>query len=264
MARALCNGYLNLQNVTLRSKGGDVFVVPHLRESVGFELLINGEYECDTRQFLLQSLSLGGTFVDVGANIGALTIPAARRVGSSGRVVVIEASPYVFGYLEENVRMNGISNVVSIGCAVHDHDEAEVSFWDAPTDHFGMGSLAPQFHPDATKIVARTLDGLLAKEAVDHVDVLKVDVEGFESSVFRGARRLLTGPRPPVVLFEFCDWAEARGVEAVGDAQEFLRDLGYQILRLSRQGSSGTPLENTLTEGFAMLIASRSERPLLC
>jgi FkbM family methyltransferase len=255
LARGLLGRFLDRTDVELRSRSGDVFLVPQLREPVAFELLIHGDYEPQTRRFILHHLPAGGTFVDVGANVGVFAVPAARHVGPAGRVLAVEASPRVFRYLEHNVHRNGVGNVTARACAAHDHDEESVAFWDAPADHFGMGSLAPQFHANPGGVPARTLDRLLAETGLDRADVLKVDVEGFEAEVFRGAKRLLTGPRPPVVLFEFCDWAEARGGK-LGAAQQVLRDYGYRLHRLG-----GPEVDGVLTSGFEMLVARRDGVP---
>jgi len=255
LARGLLGRFLDRADVELRSRSGDVFLVPQLREPVAFELLIHGDYEPQTRRFILSHLPPGGTFVDVGANVGVFTVPAARQVGPTGRVLAVEASPRVFRYLEHNLRQNAVGNVAARACAAHDHDAESVAFWDAPADHFGMGSLAPQFHADPGGVPSRTLDGLLAEVGWDRVDLMKVDVEGFEAQVFRGGRELLTGPRPPVVLFEFCDWAEARAGK-LGAAQEVLREYGYRLYRLA-----GPAVDGVLTSGFEMLVARRDSAP---
>jgi hypothetical protein len=66
------------REVGLRSRFGEIFCVPSLEESVAFHLLIDGVYESRTRRFLMESLQPGDTFLEVGANIGVLTMPAAR------------------------------------------------------------------------------------------------------------------------------------------------------------------------------------------
>jgi FkbM family methyltransferase len=163
----------------------------------------------------------------------------------------------VFPYLEHNVRRNGLENVRLRQCAVLDHDDTSVSFYEAPTQHFGMGALAPQFDGQPTPVPGRALDSLLEDEELAHADVVKVDVEGFEAAVFRGARRLLTSGRPPVIVFEFCDWAEKRVPGGrPGDAQRLLKDWGFRIVRLADL-EDGSPLSEPLTRGFETLVATR-------
>src|SRR5207249_3283100 len=92
LARAILGTYLQARDVYVHARYGCTFLVPSLSEPIGFYLLVDGAYEPMTAEFLLSHLTPGATFVDVGANIGVLTIPAARRVGPTGRVVAVEPS----------------------------------------------------------------------------------------------------------------------------------------------------------------------------
>ena len=78
--------------------------------------------------------------------------------------------------------------------------------------------------------MTQTLDHLLGGRMNERVDMIKVDVEGFEAAVFQGAEKILTGNKTPIVVFEFCDWAEARVPGAqIGAAQRALKEWGYRI-----------------------------------
>jgi FkbM family methyltransferase len=260
VARLLLRSCLQAQDVRLRDKYGCPIVVPSLREPIGFHLLIDGVYEVVSLEFTLSQLCAGSVFVDVGANIGVFSLPVAQKVGSRGCVLAIEPSPSVFPYLKWNITLNGLSNVRLRQCAAFDRDSETLPFYEAPADHFGMGALAAQFHSKPAPVPVQTLDRILDEEQIRRVNLLKVDVEGFEAAVFRGAEQLLTGDDPPLIIFEFCDWAEARVPGGkVGDAQRMLRDYGYRIWRLTdfiRGGSQ--PLADLLTKGYAMLVALRA------
>ena len=257
LARAALNNSLDTRDVQLRDQFGNLFFLPSLREPIAFHLLIDGVYEPETIDFVLNYLKPGLNFVDVGANVGAFTVPAAKKVSPSGRVLSIEPSPTIFSYLETNVRENGLSNVYLKQCAIFNQD-ANLPFYEAPTDHFGMGSLAPQFSSKPTAVAGKTLDHMLSEEGIEHVDLLKVDVEGFEFHVFQGARKLLTSEKPPLIVFELCDWAEARVLEGkVGDAQQVLKEWGYQIWSLSDFLRNKRSLSNIITKGSVMLVARK-------
>jgi FkbM family methyltransferase len=248
--------------VTVESLAGATFVVPHLAEPVGFHLLVDGQYEPETEDFILSRLSAGGVFVDAGANIGVFTVSAARQVGARGKVLAVEPSPAVFPYLVENIQLNHLQNVLPLRFALSDGTHDRVPFYAAPASHFGMGALAPQFHAEPCSVVTKPLDEVLADNALPFVSVLKVDVEGHELAVFRGARKLLETTPGPAIIFEFCDWAEMRFPHAQpGQAQEFLMRLGYRIWRLEGYGRGSRPLEAPLTSGSAILVAERASSP---
>ena len=258
LARAVLRGIQPRENVVVESSSGAKFAVPHLAEPVAFHLLVNGAYEPDTQNFILRNLSEGDVLIDVGANIGVFTVPAAQKVGPRGKVLAAEPSPAVFPYLAQNILMNGLDNVVALSVAASDQNRDGVPFYAAPSDHFGMGALAPQFHSEPQFVRTKTLDNIVAENAAQRIRVLKVDVEGHEIAVFRGAQDLLTSSQPPVIVFEFCDWAESRFPNVhPGMAQEFLMCLGYRICKLSEYRDGGPPLQAPLTTGSEMLVAER-------
>ncbi len=257
LARCLFWPFSDIQDVQVADKWGCEFVVPNLRSPIGFCLVTDGVYEPLTMQFLLRHLRDGSVFIDVGAAIGVFTIPMAKLVGERGCVLAIEPSPTVFPYLRRNAELNHLRNVRLKNCAAYDRNVDDVSFYEAPLDHFGMGSLAAQFHGQPVSVHAQTLDSILAEERIHHVDMIKVDVEGCEDIVFRGAKRLLTTTDAPIILFEFCDWAEARVPGArPGNAQAVLREYGYKIWRLPDfLGKRRGPSKEAITKGFEMLVA---------
>lgn len=259
LARRMLGSYLETQNAIIKGRDNISYVTPSLREPVGFYLLIDGVYEIQAIDFVLEQLKPSATFIDVGANIGVFTLPAARRLGRNGCVVAIEPSPRVFPYLEQNIALNEFKNVRLMRCAAANCDGETAPFYEAPVDKFGMGSLGAQFHNSPVPVLCRTLDHILNEQQIEKVDVMKVDVEGFEAAVFEGAEKLLASDTAPLILFEFCDWAENRLPGGrVGDAQRLLRRWGYRIWRLKDIVQGRSPLQNVVTTGFDMLVASKA------
>ncbi len=237
----------------VRTKWGELGV-PSLSESIGFFLLVDGVYEPESVHFLEQTLRPGDSFVDIGANIGFLTLVGARRVGVQGRVLAVEASERIHAVLRDNMDRNGLTQVVLQRCAIHELDRAVKEFYEAPMEKFGKGSLAPQYYQPATMVPTRTLDSLVEETGSPKVDVLKVDVEGFEAGVLRGASRLLSTKDAPWILFEFEDWSEARAGYPAGCAQDVLCDKGYRIARLPDWLEKRAVLDEPLRSGGAMLV----------
>lgn len=265
LARTLLGPSLSARDVRISGRRGIEFIAPSLQESVGFHLLIDGVYESELLGFMLGKLqpergkAAGAVFIDVGANIGSFTLPVAKSLGAGGRVIAIESSPTIFPYLKRNVELNGLSNISLKQCAASDTDLQEVPFYEAPIESFGMGSLGAQFNGNPIPVITRTLDSILSEHGVDRVDLIKVDVEGFEMGVFKGAEKLLHSPGAPLIVFEFCDWAEDRvpGGQR-GNAQRVLKDYGYSIWKLHDFLRGDRPLEDVLTAGFETLVAIKN------
>src|SRR5688500_12119737 len=102
LARYLLGSCLQAKDVKLDGLSGSRFMIPSLLEPIGFYLLVDGVYEPEVINFVLNHLMSGSVFVDIGANIGVFTIPASKKVSSTGRVIAIEASPSIFPYLQQN------------------------------------------------------------------------------------------------------------------------------------------------------------------
>jgi FkbM family methyltransferase len=242
LARRLMGRALDAENVAIEVSPGVRFVVPSLRETIGFHLFIDGIYEPTEIRWILSRLVPGSVYVDVGANIGGLVVPVARHVGPAGRVVAIEASPRIAKYLADNVSVNRLANVTVCAVAADSESRGSVPFYEASSAQFGMGALTPFYGGTAIAVRSERLEDLLESLGIDHVDVLKVDVEGFEGHVLAGAEKLLHGPHPPDILFEYYDWAE-RAAGTPGDAQRLLVDAGYQLWTMGGWLRNEAPLE---------------------
>src|SRR5580765_7707639 len=111
VARTILGDTAGYGSFLVQTRSNLRFVVPSLADSIGFHLYIDGIYEPAEIAWVLARLEPGDVFVDVGANIGVFTVMAAKRVGPTGRVIAFEPSPSVIRYLEENVRLNELTNV---------------------------------------------------------------------------------------------------------------------------------------------------------
>ncbi|HDH08716.1 MAG TPA: FkbM family methyltransferase [Gammaproteobacteria bacterium] len=231
---------------------GLYFCVPSLKEPIAFSLWSSGAYEPEVQELILSHWKENTWFIDVGANVGAISIPLSKLKPGS-RVLGIEASPSIFPYLKENVSRNQCENMTIVQCAVCDEEGVMLDFNEAPESKFGMGSLGTSFGKPSIQVKGHTLDTILADFGTPDVSVMKVDVEGFESAVFLGAKELLKEQKPRII-FEFCDWAEENsGRFNIGESQKILREAGYEIYLSSSDGI--IRLTDVIKGGYENLIA---------
>ena len=159
------------------------------------QLFVDPHYYDHQLDFYRRAAGSGQVAVDVGANVGMMTLTLAQQVGSGGKVYAVEANPRVFGWLCRNIRQNRFAQVQPLAVAVGDH-EGEIVVCDRDAESYvAAGVVVP---PGGATVRLSTLDALLAGES--QIDLLKVDVEGYELSVFRGAAATLQ--RTGVVIFE--------------------------------------------------------------
>ncbi len=235
---------------------GNRIKVPNLIEPIAFELWLDGVYEPAVQDVILAASGSGGTILDVGANIGVLSLQIARRLARGTDILAVEASPRVGALLQENIASNETGKVAMIACAAVGTDGVRIPFFDAPPHKFGMGSRTAFFADGATEVAGRTLDSIVAERGISRVPVIKIDVEGHEIDVLAGASRIIASDRP-LVVFEFNDWAEdqAPGHRA-GDAQAWLIHHGYRVWRLDDFVAGRPPLDAPMTKGSDMLVAA--------
>jgi len=142
------------------------------------------------------------TIVDVGAHLGEYTIPCAKL---ATRVISIEPNVDVLEVLKENIRVNALSNVVTVNKAVYDsHGYRSLNLFE---DRTGMSSIVIDQYERKMKtleVEADTLDNILSVLQIDKVDWIKVDVEGAEVNVLRGAKRIISSNLDNIRLIIEC------------------------------------------------------------
>ena len=169
---------------------------------------------------LKKRLSLGMTFVDLGAHIGFFTLMAAKQVGQGGSVYAFEPAPENFELLTKNISLNGYSNVSPIQMAVSNAEGFT-------TLYLNPYSVAHSLHQDTfgksreeLRIEVTTLDSYFERLEWPPVNVVKMDIEGAEPNAFMGMKGLI-GKNPDLVLVDTAVVARSPArllVAGMGDA----------------------------------------------
>jgi FkbM family methyltransferase len=171
---------------------------------------------------VMEGIKAGDVFVDVGANSGIFTSFAAKRVGPTGRVIAIEPLPEMVERLRFNVAANGFANVAIFATAVGE-ETGLATLYIHPNNRgqSGMIPLSPGSMP--VQVSVSTLASIVRSAELDRIDVLKIDIEGFED------RALL----PFMANMPHSLWPHRIFMEIVHrplwrrDCIGFLRDAGY-------------------------------------
>jgi FkbM family methyltransferase len=194
---------------------------------------ILGLHEPEAIDSLRQSLKPGNCCVDVGANFGYYTISMARWVGPGGLVVAFEPFPKNFEVLEKNVRLNGLHNVRLEPFAVAFRNDSVPLTYESEEPLSATPSVnayAVCGKREQIRVPARSLDRYMA-DLGRVPDLIKIDVEGAELGVLRGAREILESVRP-ILLLEVHDWGSPDAREVI----DFLSECAYQADLLMTRG----------------------------
>jgi FkbM family methyltransferase len=188
--------------------------------------------------WMLASIGSGMTVLDVGANLGVLSILFARKVGSQGKIFAFEPSPTVFNCLQKNIHLNQMDRIITACNSAVSHSRGTVDFFVNEDPYDTQHSLGKPPGEDLTKVhvTALTLD-FFCKENAVQPDVLKIDVEGYEPFVLEGARNLIAHNKNLVLFIELHPWVWP----SIGyDAKKFNTLLNE--LHLQGINEDGTPL----------------------
>jgi FkbM family methyltransferase len=147
-------------------------------------------------------LQPGMTFVDVGANVGYYTAMASGLVGPSGRVVAFEPSPYAFERLSSMVCRNHLKQAHPVHSGLSEV-AGDSYLYLGEGSHNHTPTMIPHDNAMVTKINVQTLDSAADALGLDRIDLIKIDVEGFEPRVLAGASGLLKERRIRAILCEF-------------------------------------------------------------
>ncbi len=257
LARLLMAGTIKKStDVEVSGRHGCTYLLPNIIENVGFDIFINGDYEPPIQDLIFRLLPQNGCFLDLGANIGSILVPAAVR-RPDVQAVGVEAAPWIFAYLNKNIEKNKLSNVRVVNKALFDEDDRELDFF-SPHDKYGKGSLSPVFTSEGVKVKTIKVDTLVKNLGIGKVDLIKIDVEGFEYFVFKGAEALLKSAAAPLIIFEFVDWAEKRAMDLEpGAAQRLLVENGYTLYEI--RDHALVKMDTVFTSGSYNLLASRQQ-----
>jgi FkbM family methyltransferase len=178
------------------------------------------------------------TVFDVGANVGVHTVVLAKIVGPNGRVFSFEPCPTTAAYLRANVQLNELSNVEVVSAALSDVG-GEVDFFVFDDGNDVYNSLGAQVRPveglraKATiNVRAITLDVFCKSNNIEHIDVLKLDVEGAEEKVINGGMGIIGRSRDLAIVAEVCDRSAVQCGCSSRRLVQHLIDMGFKAFRI--------------------------------
>jgi FkbM family methyltransferase len=212
---------------------GGYWAAAPLADYVGRAIFYLGELDRKVTWVCSRLARSGDCVLDIGANLGLVSLTLSALVGPTGQVHAFEPTPLMQSLIEQAIERNGVTNIklhrLALGAQ---HGQLMLS---VPSGNAGAASLvAARRRPDSTDVLVpvRTLSSVMADQNVDHVRLVKMDVEGFESKVLAGAVEFFSRRPPDAVVFELNDYP--------GDLRHHptivaLSSLGYGFFTLPRR-----------------------------
>jgi FkbM family methyltransferase len=241
---------------------GNARVYADIRDGNALSWLVIGRFEPEFFAIAEPFLMHGGTFFDVGANFGCCTFGLIGALPESAiDCHLFEANDEVCGCLRDSARLYpGVRILVNHGCVCEREGTSRLHVVER---HLGASFIAPDGQREVSNVV---LDRYVRDNGIGHINFLKIDVEGCEPLVLRGAVESLTAGIVDAVFAEVSAAHLARGGFGVSDVLEPLRAAGFDLywckgvdLESGRVG--GREIVRGTINGHALRLAALHEVP---
>ena len=189
----------------------------------------------------------GDVVFDVGAHVGEISVPAARLCGAQGKVYAFEPAEGSCARFVENTALNGCENIFLQRTAVGEHTgtvtmnvfPAAYSAWSSRGEPVYAGADGvPVSKSTRVDVPCTTLDEFCAAQQIARIHFLKVDVEGYERDVFRGAARLLKERKIDFICFEISQIPLKGAGRTAREVFETLEATGYAAYRFEERNET--------------------------
>jgi FkbM family methyltransferase len=229
---------LRRQTLSARVPGLELCLLVHATDVHGRHVFKYGRHEAHLTRFVRERVVLqpGDVALDVGANIGWYSLILQRQAAPGAEVFAFEPEPANFTLLQRNVENNAALCVRPLRLAVGDREgRARLHLYSA--GNRGRHSLLPLHAGSTIEVEVTTLDGFWERHGLgDRVPrFVKIDVEGAEPVVLRGARRVLA--RCPTVATEWAPAYMRKGGQEPEALLDLMRDLGFAPLVVTAEGA---------------------------
>jgi FkbM family methyltransferase len=199
----------------------------HLNQWMEYALYFGIKNE--DKAWLYKAIKPGFTIIDVGVNFGETLLNFAMLTGENGSVFGFEPMPYIFEKCKHNLKLNNFKNIVLENYALSDTKEV-LAVTDPLNGNSGGTYVSKNIaeHNQKLTISATTLDEYVIENGIGKIDFIKIDVEGYETNVIKGAIETIEKFKP-LLWIEICDENLKRAHSSSTALIKLIKDLGYTI-----------------------------------
>jgi len=186
------------QELILSWDGQRIMIRNPRHSLIGREMFLNGIWEPEVTKYICPRIAQGMTVIDVGADIGYYTLLFAKRVGTEGRVIAFEPIPSAIEKLEQNIRLNGYTNVTVCHYALF--SSSGHAILESPFQLSRINPAKTTSEKKDIQVQTRVFDECVSNLKVQRIDLVKIDVEGAELDVLHGMRHSLERYHPALLI----------------------------------------------------------------
>ena len=230
---------------------GNFLVNVHTKNFIDACIYYMGDYEPYLKHNFKKLIKPGDVVFDIGANIGFHTLYFAELVGNAGKVYAIEPIDINFKALTANLALNPFTNIIPVNKAFGNKTESINIHINVEQTNPGAFSITAE-GPKNTIINCIKGDEYVKEFGIEKVDVLKIDVEGFEFEVLKGLSTTINKHKP-IIFFEYDRNYQLRSHVDPKSLFDFLADQGYQFYQIDAMGNQLKYVYSESTTGAEIL-----------
>jgi FkbM family methyltransferase len=239
----------SLKNGIIWLNEEDIAINANADNYIEWCIISGGTYEDEIGKLIKISLKPGYIALDIGANIGLHSLRMSRSVGESGKVYAFEPLLYLQEKFVKNMHLNHAENITLLPFALSDI-ASETNFkinknaWNQGT--FNLSDV--NTGNDIQKVIIKIADDIDEIKDLPRLDMVKIDVEGFEFNVIKGLTRTLQKHKPRII-FEYDSNYWLKAGKNINDCFSFLQSLNYKFYQVTQVGCEYIDNSNTIESG---------------
>lgn len=209
-----------------------------LTEAVNSGVIILGSWNQFETSVLKTVLQFGDVVIDVGAFMGSYSLLASKLTGENGRVYAFEPNPDYFKKLKRNILLNNFHNIQAFDLALS-NKKGVVKFYPASSGSSLVKNVAERLinkKIKPIKVKTITLNDFISKEKIGHIDFIKIDVEGWDLQVLKGASNILRRKDAPDIMVEVIDEQLKIAGSSSYDLITYMKSFAYVPYIFARDG----------------------------
>lgn len=202
-----------------------------LLEGIDLSIFLFGKFERKTLNVIEALLKPNSIVIDIGANVGALSLPIAQMLGDEGKVVSVEPTDWAFAKLNRNFGLNpslkkrSITVNAKIGCDESILPKSFFSSWNLESKEGVHESHKGSLH-SAADASFYTLENLVTSLSLPKVDLIKLDVDGYETQILKGGASVFRKFKPALIV-EICPYVLRETGTSTSELISILAEYGY-------------------------------------
>jgi len=220
--------FLGNQKDKINVNGYQMYVIPN-DKGISEELSMFKIHEPLNTKFLAKYLEEGMVCLDIGANLGYFAFLESSKVGNTGSVIAVEPAPLTFELFEKNIKLQKNKNISSFNFAFSNKAGTVDFFISSSSNWSRIIKEKDHDHGDKGEIIkieCKTIDNFVEELDLKKLNLIRIDLEGYEFEIFEGAQKTLSELKPMLQIEVHRDFM---GIEKSMNFLKNMKDLGYEI-----------------------------------